>query len=60
MSEDKAGRHESDCILVSLEHEWEKRNWMQWLHCNESELRLAVETVGPDADNVRRFLRQAR
>lgn len=59
MSEDKA-RSDSAEILVSLDHEWEKRNWMNWLHCNESELRLAVETVGPDADNVRRFLRQAR
>jgi len=59
MSEDK-GKHDCAEIIVSLEHEWEKRNWMQWLHCSESELRLAVETVGPDADNVRRFIRQAR
>lgn len=58
MSEDKA-KHDN-VVLVSLDHEWERRNWMQWLHCNESQLRLAVETVGPDADNVRRFLRQAR
>jgi len=43
---------------VSLEHDWERRNWMRWLGCNEQELRLAVETMGPDPDNVRRFLRQ--
>lgn len=59
MSEDM-GKHDHSEIIVSLEHEWEKRNWMQWLHCSESELRRAVETVGPDADNVRRFIRQAR
>jgi hypothetical protein len=33
---------------------------MKWLGCTEEELRLAVETMGPDPDNVRRFLRQAR
>jgi hypothetical protein len=58
MSEDS--RYGSDELLVSLEHEWEWRNWMQWLHCSEQELRHAIEAVGPDADNVRRFLRQAR
>jgi len=59
MSEDK-GKHGNDDDLVSLEYEWERRNWMRWLHCNEKELRHAVESVGSDSDNVRRFLRQAR
>jgi Protein of unknown function (DUF3606) len=59
MSEDK-GRHGNDELMVSLQHEWEWRNWTRWLHCSEQELRRAVESVGPDADNVRRFLRQAR
>jgi hypothetical protein len=59
MSEDKA-KHGNDEPVVSLEHEWERRNWTQWLHCSEPELRHAVESVGPDPDNVRRFLRQAR
>jgi hypothetical protein len=58
MSEDK-GKHGNDDDLVSLEYEWERRNWMRWLHCSEKELRHAVESVGPDSDNVRRFLRQA-
>jgi Protein of unknown function (DUF3606) len=58
MSEDKA-KHDDE-LLVSLQHEWERRNWTRWLHCSETELRHAVESVGPDADNVRRFLRQAR
>ncbi|HYD76107.1 DUF3606 domain-containing protein [Ramlibacter sp.] len=47
-------------LLVSLEPDWERRNWARWLGCSEQELRHAVESVGADADNVRRFLRQAR
>lgn len=58
MPEDKGKRDSWDSI--SLEHEWERRNWTQWLHCDERELRHAVESVGSDPDNVRRFLRQAR
>ncbi len=58
MSEDKGKR--DDEVLVSLDHEWERRNWTRWLNCSESELQHAVASVGPDPDNVRRFLRQAR
>ena len=58
MSEDK-GMRDGEKFQVSLEHEWERRNWMRWLHCSEPELRLAVRTMGSDPDNVRRFLRQA-
>ena len=59
MSEDTATLA-GDGLLVSLEHEWETRNWMRWLNCTERELRQAMESVGPDPDNIRRFLRQAR
>jgi len=59
MSEDK-GKQTRDESMISLEHEWERRKWSQWLHCSEQELRHAVESIGPDPDNVRRFLRQAR
>jgi hypothetical protein len=45
---------------ITLENDWELRNWTKWLGCSEIELRLAVETMGTDPDNVRRFLRQAR
>lgn len=58
MSEDKGKRDSWES--VSLDHEWERRNWTQWLNCSEQELRHAVESVGADPDNVRRFLRQAR
>jgi hypothetical protein len=43
---------------VRLDDVHERRNWMKWLGCSEEELKLAVETMGPDPDNVRRFLRQ--
>lgn len=59
MSEDK-GPHAANDPLISLEHEWERRKWMQWLNCSEQELQHAVESIGADPDNVRRFLRQAR
>lgn len=47
-----------DEAQVSWEYDWERRNWAKWLGCSEEELKLAVETMGPDLDNVRRFLRQ--
>lgn len=50
----------ADELQVSLEDEWERRNWARWLGCSEQELRQAVESIGRDPDNVRRFLRQAR
>jgi hypothetical protein len=60
MSEDQGKHGGTGDYIVSLEHEWERRNWMRWLHCSEIELKHAVESVGADPDNVRRFLRQAR
>ncbi|MBC7438332.1 MAG: DUF3606 domain-containing protein [Bdellovibrionales bacterium] len=59
MSEDKS-KQMNPWQQISLEHEWERRRWMQWLHCSEDELRNAVESTGGDPDNVRRFLRQSR
>lgn len=59
MSEDMMGRAgTAQEFLISLE--WERRNWTQWLGCSEQELVHAVESIGADPDNVRRFLRQAR
>ena len=60
MSEDQGRYASSNDYIVSLDHEWECRNWANWLNCSETELRHAVESVGADPDNVRRFLRQAR
>jgi hypothetical protein len=50
----------SEQIRINLDHDWELRNWTKWLGCTERELKLAVETMGTDPDNVRRFLRHAR
>jgi len=86
MSEDKGRSTGMEDVQISLEHEWEKRNWMQWLprprqgraDARGGErggkrrrvvageggrgrgARHAVESIGADPDNVRRFLRQAR
>ena len=60
MSEDFAVRDGVEDLEIRLEPDWELRNWTRWLGCTEAQLRLAVETMGPDPDNVRRFLRQAR
>ncbi len=59
MSEDP-GLLDMEDLQIRLEPEWERRNWMRWLGCSEEELQNAVEAIGPDPDNVRRFLRQAR
>ena len=60
MSEDFAPMDGAQQIVISIDHDWEVRNWTKWLGCSEAELKLAVETMGPDPDNVRRFLRNAR
>ncbi len=59
MSEDNTRQGDEE-LVISLDQDWERRNWSRWLNCSEPELRHAVESVGADPDNVRRFLRQAR
>ena len=60
MSEDFAVMDAAHEVEIRLEPDWELRNWTRWLGCSEEQLRIAVETMGPDPDNVRRFLRHAR
>jgi len=60
MSEDFAVLETAEELEIRLEPDWELRNWTRWLGCSEEQLRIAVETMGPDPDNVRRFLRHAR
>ena len=61
MSEDFAVLEDAGLeSVITIDHDWELRNWTKWLGCTEAELKLAVETMGPDPDNVRRFLRQSR
>ena len=58
--EDLATVETGETISISIDQDWQLRNWTKWLGCTEAELKLAVETMGPDPDNVRRFLRQSR
>jgi hypothetical protein len=60
MSEDFVVEEPGLDRVIAIDHDWELRNWTKWLGCTEAELKLAVETMGPDPDNVRRFLRQSR
>ena len=60
MLDDFLARDDSRDIVISLDHDWEMRNWTKWLGCTEAELKLAVGAHGLDPDNVRRFLRNAR
>ena len=53
-------RQNANSAFIQIDSDWERRNWMHWLHCSEEELRRAVESIGADPDNVRRFLRQER
>lgn len=46
--------------FIRLEHDYEVRGWARAFGCSEAELREAVNAVGHDSDNVRRFLRQRK
>ena len=60
MYEDVAAVEVGETISISIDQDWEVRNWTKWLGCTEAERKLAGETMGSDPDNVRRFIRQAR
>ena len=45
-----------DRQLVSLEEDYEVRDWMKSFGCTEEELRAAVKAVGNSADKVREHL----
>ncbi|HYW56118.1 MAG TPA: DUF3606 domain-containing protein [Polaromonas sp.] len=55
MSDDKS-KTGNDRKLISLEQEYELRDWTQSLGCTEKQLRAAVEAVGNSADAVRKYL----
>ncbi|WP_436192502.1 DUF3606 domain-containing protein [Pseudorhodoferax sp. LjRoot39] len=39
-----------------MEKDYEVRHWMRTLACSELELRQAIKAVGPDEQEVRRYL----
>lgn len=45
-----------DRQLVSLEEDYEVRDWMKSFGCTEEELRAGVKAVGNSADKVREHL----
>lgn len=51
----KTGR---DRKLISLEQDYEVRDWAKSLGCTEDELRAAVKAVGNSADKVREYLQK--
>ena len=57
MSDDK-DKTGQDRKLISLQQDYEVRDWCKSLGCTESELRAAVKAVGNSADKVREFLRK--
>lgn len=53
---DNTSKTALDRQLVSVDQEYEIRDWMKSFGCTEEELRAAVKAVGNSADNVREFL----
>lgn len=59
MSDDKKATG-LDRKLISLEEDYEVRDWSKSLGCTEEELRAAVKSVGNSADAVRAHLSKIR
>ena len=55
MSDDKQITAQ-DRKLISLEQDYEVRDWCKSLNCTEQELRSAVKSVGNSARDVREYL----
>jgi len=51
----KTGR---DRKRISLEPEYEVRDWTKTLGCTEEQLREAVKAIGNSADEVREYLKK--
>lgn len=46
-----------DRHVISLDEDYERRDWAKSLGCTEDQLREAVGAVGNSADKVREYLR---
>lgn len=57
MSDNKA-KTGQDRKEISLEEDYEVRDWMKSLGCTEAELRAAVKAVGHSAEKVREYLKK--
>lgn len=56
MSDDKHKTGE-DRQLVSIQEDYERRDWARSMGCSEEQLMQAVAAVGHSADKVRAYLR---
>lgn len=59
MSDDKDQTGNPDRQRISLSEDYEVRDWSKKFGVSEERLRAAVETVGEQADDVERELREA-
>ena len=55
---DDTSKTASDRKFISLEQDYEVRDWAKSLGCTPEQLREAVRAVGNSADKVREYLRR--
>jgi len=56
MGDDFSERNPSDSKRVNLDERWERSYWARRFDVTDEELKEAVATVGPFAEDVRRYL----
>ena len=55
MADDKSTNPDADGDLITLEDEYEVRDWTMSFRCTEVELRAVVQAVGNSASKVRAY-----
>jgi hypothetical protein len=60
MSDDKSKRGGADRNRISLEQEYEVRDWMKSLGVTKAELTAAVKAVGNSPEKVRAYLKNKK
>lgn len=56
MSDNLNNRGPADRSRVNVNEDWERRYWCGQFGCTESQLRAAVQAVGPMAEKVKAHL----
>ncbi len=60
MSDDKSKRGAADRNRISLEEDYEVRDWTKSLGVTKEELVAAVKAVGNSADKVKEYLKKKK
>lgn len=60
MSDDRTKRGGQDRTRINSSEGYEVQYWTRQLGCTEQQLRTAIAAVGPEVQNVRVFLGNAR